>query len=229
MRKRMEAPALGVKFGKWTVVGVTTEGKHRSTLCECDCGTKREVALSSLFKGTSSQCLLCGAAQRGKALRKEILPGSKWGEWTVVGTIDSNFQYAMCKCACGKEIAVRINSLRRGISKKCRDCRDRNRILAPEDVSIATFTNSHGYENWRWRAPSGKTVTILEHRIVMASIIGRELLPTENVHHLNGDRADNSPSNLELWNESQPSGQRIPDKIAWAEEILRLYAPQKLA
>ncbi len=64
---------------------------------------------------------------------------------------------------------------------------------------------------------------IREHVLVMAEILKRPLLPHENVHHKNGDRADNRPENLELWSTSQPPGQRIEDKVAWAREILNLY------
>lgn len=40
---------------------------------------------------------------------------------------------------------------------------------------------------------------VAEHRLVMAEVIGRPLTTTEVVHHVNGDRADNAPSNLMLF------------------------------
>ena len=43
-----------------------------------------------------------------------------------------------------------------------------------------------------------------------------------------GQRDDNRLSNLELWSSSHPYGQRVSNKIAWAEELLNQYAPQKL-
>lgn len=54
---------------------------------------------------------------------------------------------------------------------------------------------------------------VLQHRHVMEQKLGRELEPHERVHHRNGNRADNSPDNLELWKvkTKDPAGVRASD------------------
>lgn len=64
---------------------------------------------------------------------------------------------------------------------------------------------------------------IHEHRLVMSKILNRPLFPFENVHHKNGIRSDNSESNLELWDKTQPSGQRVEDRIDWAIKFLKRH------
>lgn len=76
---------------------------------------------------------------------------------------------------------------------------------------------------WDPEHPRATAGRVLQHVVIMEGIIGRPLRPEENVHHKNGQRDDNRPENLELWSRSQPAGQRVEDKLAWAMEIVELY------
>lgn len=78
------------------------------------------------------------------------------------------------------------------------------------------------------KAPAGhpnarKDGYVFEHVLVLSQMLGRPLLPHEQVHHRNGVKNDNRPENLELWAGHQPRGQRVEDLVNWAREILAAY------
>lgn len=62
---------------------------------------------------------------------------------------------------------------------------------------------------------------MLEHRYVMELLIGRVLAPGEEVHHVNGDKSDNRPGNLTLY-DSRRSHAREHRRID-RTRVLELY------
>lgn len=66
---------------------------------------------------------------------------------------------------------------------------------------------SMAYRYKKIRLPDGRLID--EHRYVMEQYIGRELLPSELVHHINNDPRDNRLENLEIKDRAEHSRYHI--------------------
>ncbi len=106
------------------------------------------------------------------------------------------------------------------------DRRTKDRRYRKDSDGTQWYLSDEGYIYRLVKTGNRKYRYVWEHREIMETLLARPLRDQENVHHLNGDRADNRQENLELWSTQQPPGQRIIDKVEWAKEILLLYGEE---
>lgn len=159
----------------------------------------------------TGQCNICGEERKLEKNRKRCYPCAYQAR--------KNRLQNRCK-ECNKLVSLNCST------SLCKSC-GRKGILSP-NWKGGTRIDESGYRLLliHDHPHAHKSGYVMEHIVVMCQHLGRALRPEENVHHRNGVRDDNRLENLELWSRSQPAGQRVADKVAWAKEILALYSPE---
>lgn len=213
----------GKKFGLLEpnhVEGIDNATGNAIWFCECECGGTASVLGYRLIQGRTKSCgCIRGVNSRGIKNRT----GQRFGHTEAIAlmphVMGSGNARWLCGCDCGNAHVVSSEHILRIKSCGC---------------GIATKgENHHSWTGGRFKHHSGYVYVyapehpnsngnryVLEHRLVMSEHLGRPLKNEEDVHHINGVKDDNRLENLELWSKSHPRGQRITDKLQWAEEFI---------
>lgn len=150
-----------------------------------------------------ASCIRCGKIfQPGGANHKYCSRACKLGMATCEG--------------CGKQFGLSKNSAGRFCSKSCfydtttpfgsvRPHGSAGYLIVKVPKGTPGAKVHYGPSNKSW---------MFQHRYVMQQKLGRPLLKTERVHHLNGRKDDNHPENLELWKRTHPAGVRSKDYLS---------------
>lgn len=226
----MSLDLVGRRFGLLLVVGKnesTCANGYIGALwdCICDCGNTTLSASTHLLNGRRVSCGCIRnqkVSERQKARRIDI-SGDVFGNLLVnklhTDAVNAQgwFSYWECTCSiCGSDILVAKSTL---VHKKYRcncdkikpllfppDFRPRKYVKKPlnrEDGVLYGLSASGKYGYLEGKVmESGKLRRVSEHRFVMERAIGRRLLKSEVVHHINGIVTDNRIENLKLYSSS---------------------------
>jgi hypothetical protein len=106
------------------------------------------------------------------------------------GKKKSKLEDRLC-LGCGKQFHPRLRP-QKYCCLKCRPTGGHNKRPIEEK-----WRKMHGYIVTQHQR-NGKRVLIQQHRWIMEKHLGRKLLPTEDVHHINGIKDDNRIENLQV-------------------------------
>lgn len=147
---------IGDKIERWTVLERISRNSRAYYLCECECGTKKEVRADHLKAGKSKSC---GCLQKEIVSKNGVidLTGQQFGEWKVLqrgekpNTNNQRGVFWLCQCSCGMIKSVSGHTLRNGTSQSCGCVKSRgeekiSKILAENNV---TFSRQFSFNNCR--------------------------------------------------------------------------------
>jgi len=113
----------GQVFGDLTVTQpYVVAGRHSKSLCQCRCGTIKEISNSCLVSGRTKSC---GCRNIENIHRNIPDVGEVFGNLTVKVGDAGRYRkrvLSLCTCVCGNDVLARLESLRNSTTTQCRQC-----------------------------------------------------------------------------------------------------------
>jgi len=176
---------------------VTEENHGQSWKCSRRCALKAQAGQPRQRRGAEIPCASC----RTVVYRA---PGRRGRKYCSVECAHAGLIVPLIEkpCeSCGSLLHLRPSEqIKRFCSWACSQAGKYSRTIERTHNGKPVRVDADGYllifepEH----APPSRRGWALEHRVVMAKALGRTLLPSEEVDHINSDRQDNRPENLQV-------------------------------
>lgn len=140
------------------------------------------------------------------------LKGKRFGRWLVLSFAGlDKYRHTLwnCRCDCGTEKVLGSDAFRENRGTKSCGCwhrevsskraKSRIRDKNPNWKGGKTMSNGYVYLLARDHPKAYNGKIMLEHRLAAEEALGRYLETYEVIHHIDGDKANNSLSNLYLF------------------------------
>jgi hypothetical protein len=193
----------GQQFGAWLVL--TFSGRRHRThalwVCQCRCGTRREIAGDHLRAGTTTHC---------GCLRTTVVRHRWYGRLftlTRVGTAPDGYPLWRCQCRCGATCMVSSQGLRYGHARSCGCLPPRGKDLRGQVFGRLTVLEwakrASGPTLWRCQCACGATCTVLSRS-----------LSTGNTRSCGCLYRERAAAQLRQWHQEQQGRRRLPRPCA---------------
>jgi hypothetical protein len=142
MKKRIPSQ-IGMKYNRLTIVEEIFEPTQRVAVCKCDCGNMHRATTHKVRTGHTKSCG-CFNIEKLKRPRLESQVGQRYGRLVVLEDkmMGGVKRKVIARCDCGKEIEIKLHSIRTGNTSSC-GCIKREMLIDMNTKHSMSYTSEY--------------------------------------------------------------------------------------